>query len=219
MVLSFIGRAGVRGIEAVLRRYYGVFEFTSDPQCIMRLSHSRSPRDLVLSDDTRIGKGDALLALHFRNERLAAVLRQDATLETGVVLVQGMRHSLRLLARYVQAQHELDAVRALYGDFGFVRDERGEQLQRMLSRLGFDLVAGERPGWDARRRAFWDNLYSWWMIWTFNPASLRRKSFAHMRRNEVWMSRAKLMAMSDLPDETRANRQALGSIGSLAVPR
>ncbi len=195
MVLSFIGRAGVRGIEAILRRYYGVFEFTSDPQCILRVSFSRSPRDLVLSDGTCIFKGDTLLALHFRNEQLAAVLRQDATLETGVVLVRGARHSLRLLAGYIHAQRELDAVRAVHANFGFVEDERGEQMQRMIRRLGFDPVAGERPNWDFRRRAFWDNLYSWWMMWTFNPASLKRKSFTHIRRNELWMSRARLMTM------------------------
>lgn len=109
--------------------------------------------------------------------------------------MQGARHSLRLLAGYMQAQRGLDAVRAVYAEFGFVEDERGEQMQRTMTRLGFDLVAGERPDWDIRRRAFWDNLYSWWMIWTFNPESLKRKSFTHIRRNELWMSRARLMTI------------------------
>lgn len=193
MILPSLGRAAVRTIEALLRRYYGVFEFTTDPRCIFRLSRSRSPRDVTLSDGVCIHKGDPLLVLHFRNEQLAAALGQDATLQTGLVLLRGLRHSLRLLADYLQRPDAPDEVRALYAEFGFVQSERAEQLQRMVSRVGFDFIPGERPGWNLTRRAFWDEVYSWWMMWTFNPASLKGKSFAHMRRNEIWMSRARLM--------------------------
>jgi YkoP-like protein len=193
MFFSSIGRAGVRAIDRILCWYYGVFEFTSDPTCIMRLSRGRSPRDVVSADGTRIQKGDALLVLHFRNEQIAEALG-DVSLGWGLVFARGARQSLRLLAEFLPTRRAFDNVRAIYADFGFLQDDRMGQMRRLTTRLDFDFILRERPGWDVRRRAFWDNLFSWWLMWTYNPASLTGKSFAHMRRCELWMPRARLMA-------------------------
>jgi YkoP domain len=193
MLLPSLGRQGVRLIERMLARYYGVFEFTPDPRAILRLSRNRSLRAVTLSDGTQVQKGDALLVLHFRNEQLAALLRSDASLESGLVFVRGARHSFKLLAEFLSRQREFDDIRALYAEFGFIQDARMEQMARLSTRLGFDFVPRAEPGWDVRQRAFWDNVFSWWLMWTFNPASLAAKSFTHMRRCEVWMARARLM--------------------------
>lgn len=193
MTFRSVGRAGVRVIDHILSRYYGVFEFTSDPACILRLSRSRSPRDVTLTDGTRIQKGDALLVLHFRNEQLAAALRGDVSLAWGLLFARGASHSLRLLAEFLPTERDLDDVRAIYADFGFLQDDRMEQTRRLTTRLGFDFIPRERAGWDARQRAFWDNIFSWWLMWTFNPASLAGKSFTRIRRAELWMTRARLL--------------------------
>lgn len=192
MFFSSIGRAGVRAIDSILRRYYGLFEYTSDPAAILRLSRSRSPRDVVLTDGTCIQMGDPLLILHFRNEQLARALGSGVTLNWGLVFVRGARRSLKLLADFLQTHREFDDVRALYADFGFLQDDDLGQLQRLMPRLGFDTVPREQPRWDVRRRAFWENLFSWWLMWTYNPASLKGKSFVHMRRCELWMTRETL---------------------------
>ncbi len=192
-MFSSVGRAGVRVIDNILSRYYGVFEFTSDPACILRLSRSRSPRDVTLPDGRRIQKGDALLVMHFRNEQLTAAQRGGVSLGWGLVFARGTSHSLRLLAEFLATRHEFHNVRAIYADFGFVQEDRMEQMQRLTTRLGFDFIPRERPGWDVRQRAFWDNIFSWWLMWTFNPASLAGKSFTHIRRAELWMTRARLM--------------------------
>jgi hypothetical protein len=189
---SALARAGVRLIESILRAYYHVFEFTADPRAIVRLARSVSPRAVSLSDGARIPKGAALLVLHFRNEHLSLLLGGDASLETGLVFVRGARHTLRLLAEFLRAHREFDDVQALYGEFGFVQEARVEQVARMSARLGLDCVPCEKPGWDPRRFTFWENVYSWWMMWTYNPASLAGKSFGAMRRCEIWMSRARL---------------------------
>jgi YkoP domain len=193
MSFPSIGRAGVRAIDLILVRYYGVFEYTSDPISIMRLSRSRSPRDVVLTDGARVQKGEPLLVVHFRNEQIAAALSGGVSLDWGLVFLRGARRSFRLLAQFLSARREYDDVRAIYADFGFVQDDRMEQMGRMITQLGFDFIPRERPGWDVRQRAFWDNVFSWWLMWTYNPASLAGKSFAHMRRCELWMSRARLI--------------------------
>lgn len=192
MFLSSLARLGVRAIERILIRCYGVFEYTSDPHSILRLSRSRSPRDVVLAEGRRIQKGEALLVMHFRNEQLASTPGGGASLEWGLVFFRGALQSFRLLARFLSAHRDFDDVRAIYADFGFVQDDRMEQMGRLATRLGFDFIPRERPGWDVRQRAFWDNLFSWWLVWTYNPVSLVGKSFAHMRRCELWMSRERL---------------------------
>ena len=188
-----IARAGVRAIDRILCRYYGVFEFTSDPTSIMRLSRSRSPRDIELADGTRIQKGAALLVLHFRNEQVAEALKGDVSLDWGLVFARGTRRSLRLLAEFLTTRRDFADVCAIYADFGFLQDDRIEQTRRLVTRLGFDFIPLERPGWDVRQRAFWDDLFSWWLMWTYNPASLTGKSFVHMRRCELWMPRGRLL--------------------------
>jgi hypothetical protein len=63
-----------------------------------------------------------------------------------------LRQRLALLARgwRTASLREFDDVRAMYVDFGFVQDDRMEQLSRLVTRLGFDLIPRERPGWDVR---------------------------------------------------------------------
>jgi hypothetical protein len=46
----------------------------------------------------------------------------------------------------------------------------------------------------ARFGEFWENLYTWGLMWTFNAASLRHRSLLRLRRAEVWMSAAELLA-------------------------
>jgi hypothetical protein len=35
---------------------------------------------------------------------------------------------------------------------------------------------------------FWENFYTWFLMWTFNPASLRGRSLPGLRRMEMWMA-------------------------------
>jgi hypothetical protein len=36
---------------------------------------------------------------------------------------------------------------------------------------------------------FWENFFTWWLMWTFNPASTMRRSMFNLQRTEFWMSR------------------------------
>ncbi|MBC8450307.1 MAG: hypothetical protein H8D78_21445 [Chloroflexi bacterium] len=60
-------------------------------------------------------------------------------------------------------------------------------------RLGLELAPAEPAGPLKRCTDFWENLYTWWLIWTFNPASLRRKRFWRLQRRQLWLSRATLL--------------------------
>lgn len=191
--LAALARAGVRLIDRILRWQLGVFEFSSDPRCYLRAARLRCPRDLVLSDGAHLRIGDPLLALHLWNERLAGAAQASAPLGWGMVLARGSAFSLQELARFLTLHREFDNVRGLYGEMGFIDQARIEQARRIAGKLGFDLIEREQPGWNVFQRAFWENVFSWWMMWAFNAGSRADKSFAQLRRCELWMSRARLI--------------------------
>jgi hypothetical protein len=133
-----------------------------------------------------------VLQTHLWNEHLP---RAGAGLTPGRALLRDFRASLAELARFLEARPELDGVRAIYGEVGFFPEARLPQARRIAAALGYDLVVGERPGWNPTRAAFWRNVNSWRLLRAFNPASLERTGFGRMRRCEVWMSRERLRAL------------------------
>ncbi len=188
-----IGRAGVRGIDLALQRYYRLFAFTDDPACILKVAPTVSARDIVLGDGTRIARGDPILELHFWNERLPALPRDGATLQWGIEMERHGQHSLRLLAVYLAHEPRFDPVRALHGEIGFLEFNQFPEMRVLVEHLGFEFTAADAPGWRVWKSTFWQNLFSWWLMWTFNPASLEGKHFSEIARGELWLSRAVLM--------------------------
>jgi len=43
--------------------------------------------------------------------------------------------------------------------------------------------------------AFCENLYTWAIIWTYNPVSLTRRQFGRMVRCHLWLTRKGLLAL------------------------
>ena len=62
------------------------------------------------------------------------------------------------------------------------------------AQLGFDVLnLNLQAGRCDRFRYFWENMYSWALMWTFNPGSLRGKRFLRLQRYEFWISRQALV--------------------------
>ncbi len=36
---------------------------------------------------------------------------------------------------------------------------------------------------------FWENLFSWWLMYAFNTASMDTRKFWQLERTEIWMDR------------------------------
>jgi YkoP domain len=191
--LAALGCAGVRVIDLTLKRYYRVFEFTDDPACILRAAPSVSARDIVLSDGVRVARGEPILELHFWNERLPALPHGGASLAWGIEITQRGRHSLHLLAAYLACEPRFNRVRVLHGESGFLELSQFPEMRALVEHWGFDFMEGETPGWRVWNFAFWQNLFSWWLMWTYNPSSLHGKHFHEIGRSELWMSRSTLM--------------------------
>ena len=101
--------------------------------------------------------------------------------------------SLRSLAAYIAAEERQDIV-ALGGQMAFLEKDDSAVLASVAVQLGFDIVNLTALGGRWRRFThFWENIFSWALMWTFNPASLRGKRFLRLQRYRLWMSRRTLL--------------------------
>jgi len=73
----------------------------------------------------------------------------------------------------------------------------------LIYRLGFSIFPYHNPL--GRFGEFWENFYTWWLMWAYNPISLRGRSMYDLRRDEIWMSVGEFMRLYD-PHQAIAGR-------------
>jgi len=187
---AHVARGTIAALDTVLRRRLGVFEFTSDPSCILRISLTRAPVRIDLPGEVHIAKGDPIVDLHLWNERLPQMPPTGADLAWARRMYRAFTISLHLLAKYMALDARMSGVRALYGEPGFLLTSELDAGAAVLRRLGFEVRRPRvraSPWW--RFAEFWQNLYSYALLWAYNPASLRHKPFLRLERCQLWMPR------------------------------
>jgi hypothetical protein len=197
MPIAFLGRRLIFGIDWLLRLFYRIVPYDDDPVCILRVSPGRSDRIIVLSEGRKIGEGDFILCLHLWNERIGELSIESDSLVWGNLLLHRLRASLILLAEYVTHHPQSDHIEAVQGEMGFVT--KLDPAQSIFNDLGFDVVLKDRPGLRFWRRTFWDNFYSYLLMWAYHPMSMQGKSLADLYRIQIWMSKERLMSMESNP--------------------
>ena len=193
-------RTIIRGIDRLARRANGVFEFCAEEECLLRLQVARAPHDLHLSDGTQVRAGDPVLKLHVWNEHVPPLGPDGADLAWATRVRRGLIRSLQALARWLAAQPGLADVRAIGGATVLIPAGGESGSLRLIQRLGFDVFPYQ--GRLGRLGEFWENLYSWALMWAFNAASLRHRPLLRLRRTEVWMPIRRLRT-SDSPRSGR----------------
>src|SRR5712671_6695225 len=137
--MQFMGPAGGRrrhgllerivlGIDAALRRWNSVVEFTSDPTCILRIRVGRLERPLVLADGTRGRAGERFIDLHLWNEQIPAMPKEGASIAWAREMNLCFQHSLRQLARYLASRPDLDDISLVRCTMEFAGRERDDQM-------------------------------------------------------------------------------------------
>ncbi|MDH7488891.1 MAG: hypothetical protein QHH80_05235 [Anaerolineae bacterium] len=192
-MLQRSARAGIRLIDYFVRRSLGVVEFTNDPDCILRISPARAAQARTLSDGTVIRPGDPLCEIHLWNERLPKMGPDGPDLQWGLAMYRGMVRSLELLARFLQTSAEYADAVAVHAEGAAMRGPEADQVQRLFARLGFDTAPRHAVTRRERFARWWQKLYSTWLIWTFNPASLKGKRMSGLTHCEFWISRRAFM--------------------------
>jgi hypothetical protein len=188
-----VPRAMVLSLDLLLQRQAHVQEFTQDEECILRIALTTCKKDFQLSDGTKVRAGDKICELHLWNEHIPPMPMEGPDLRWGVRFYRLAVKSFRSLAAYIATDERQDIV-ALGGQMAFLEREDPPVLAAVTARLGFDLLNLTAQGGRWRRFThFWENLYSWALMWTFNPASLRGKRFLRLQRYRLWISRRTLL--------------------------
>jgi hypothetical protein len=102
--------------DSVLRAYYGVYEFTDDPRCVLRVGLGQARASVSLSDRTRVEYGDLVGTLHWWNEHLPRYLRDGPDFRWACAMRDRILHSLRSLAAYVESESAWRQPHAFLGD-------------------------------------------------------------------------------------------------------
>lgn len=176
----------VRAFDRFLCRATGVFEFCDHPQCLLRLQWARAPRTLLLSDGLRVPEGAKVLMLHLWNEHLPRMDCRGPDVAWAVQVQRMLVFSLGEAARWLAARPDVEQVAAVGGITVLALTDDG-RVSPLIRRLGFDVFPYRRAL--GRFGEFWENFYTWGIMWTFAPFSLRGRSLLRLRRAEIWMSR------------------------------
>jgi hypothetical protein len=180
----------VRKLDELIRRCSRVFEFNQDADCLLRLQVTRAPHTLQLPD-LIVEANEPVLLIHLWNERMPHTSPGGADLAWARRTLRLFRHSLYLTADYLRDNRQLIQVRAVGGITILLTSGLRGAGGRFVQEMGFSITPySSRLG---RFGEFWENFYSWLIIWAFNPGSLPDRSLIHLQRSEMWMSREAFM--------------------------
>jgi hypothetical protein len=104
---------------------------------------------------------------------------------------------------------------AIRGQLGFIQKDEVESFKRLAGRFGLLLGLHAAAGLRFWKGSFWAGLYSWWLMWTFNPGTLRRKRFRDVALSDLWMTRAVMIERYASGNSSGG----LGEEGRLSQPR
>ncbi len=179
-------RVILRRFDDWLSRESGVEVFTQDPDCVLRIQICPLRHTVNLADET-LASGTQALMIHWWNERASLIPKEGPTLAWALDTSKRMRYSLRLIAHYLQEAPNGPEIKAVGGITAHIMLGKADGGKVMLEHLGFVVIPYSRP--QGAFGEFWENFFTWWLMWTYNPPSTRRRSMFNLQRTEFWMSK------------------------------
>ena len=177
-------RRVIRAFDAWLARTEGVYVFTQSPDCILRLRKTRTKAAIQLPG--QVIEADArILEVHLWNERIPPIPPQGPDMAWAGWMARRLVTSFGFVAREMRSDPDLQGVVALRGITVLIDSPTGSSGARILSRMGFSFLPYHNPL--GAFGEFWENFYTWWLMWAFNSVSVRHRSLFGLRRTEFWV--------------------------------
>lgn len=183
-------RVLIRRFDGWLSRVEGVEPFTDDPRCILRIQTDHAAHELVLPDGT-IPRGAKVLLIHAWNGRMPVIPAEGPTLEYASRLQRMAIYSFCLIAQKIKEDGGLHDAQAVGGFTAHLSIEEAKGGRAAFEHLGFTILPYHRPL--GAFGEFLENFYTWWVMWTFSPVSMRHRSLWKLQRTEFWMTREKFL--------------------------
>lgn len=175
----------IRCLDRLLRRLTGVFEYWDDPDCMFRARLTRATRPLQVRGGT-VPEGAKVLELHFWNEHMPRIPPEGISMAQAARGHRMLLRSLREIGRRIPVEDRYTGVQAVGGATVLVVAGGTSSAEKLFERLGFRLTPYRSPL--GRFGEFWENLYTWALMWAYNQVSLQGRRLLRLERTEVWMS-------------------------------
>jgi hypothetical protein len=196
----------VSWMDAILRSYYGIYEFTDDPACVLRVGLGQARTSVSLSDGTRVEVGELIGTLHFWNEHLPRYSSKGPDLGWACAVRDRVICSLRAFSEYIENEPAWHEVRAIRTETALPARLGASQIGRVFQRYGFERVPTDFSV-RARLHGLGECFVLWGLTRAFNPAALPRQPFLR-DRHQLWISRATLRTLYARRSGQRATRTA-----------
>lgn len=178
-------------IDKGQRYLRGIYEFSSDPDCIFRLSIESSPRNVILPDGTVFHKGEPIGILHIWGEHMPMIPSAGINMAWATRTVRLLRRSTNLLARHVAKEKSLLSIPA-FGNDAFL--PYTPATVHFLERIGFVVlqnVPANRLHQKIRIRIV--RYWTWLLRRAFNRQSSRKVKPSDLQSRSIWLSRHTLL--------------------------
>lgn len=183
-------RKAIRRFDDWLSHVEGVEPFTEEPRIILRLQASRAAWDIALPDH-QVAADSPVMVLHLWNERIPTITPSGPSLEWALQFQRRLLYSFRAVALHIQRTDALTDIQAVGGTITQVHLGVPDGGRLLLERLGFEVLPYHRPA--GAFGEFWENFYTWLLMWTYNPVSLKSHPLRGLQRNEFWMTRKRFL--------------------------
>jgi hypothetical protein len=204
----------IEALDARLRARLGVSEYSHSPLCLFRLQLTTADTDAVLSDGTRVRRGDRVLDLHFWNDQVPPIPAEGPTVAWARLMVRRLEFSLQELARYLTERRDLDDIVAIRAEIPLGPIEQAVRITQVCGRLGLEVVGlSEAKSLAQRLHRLGDNILISLFLLANNSRALHADSIRR-ERFVSFMSRKKLEGRFGKRDAGRAR-----SPGSIAMIR
>jgi hypothetical protein len=177
--------AFIRLFDSWVRRAAGVFEFCDESGCLLRLRVARAGRSLSLCGSFRLAPADQVLELHLWNERIPPMPADGPDLAWASQTLRMFLTSLKRVAGWMSCDPRAVGLRAVRGTSILLFPGGSSSGVYLMERLGFEIFPYHHPL--GAFGEFWENLYSWTLIWAYNRPGLHDRSFLATRRTQVYM--------------------------------
>jgi len=126
------------------------------------------------------------MLIHLWNERMSAPEIPHLNLGNAKTFQRSILQSFREVVGYLEQHPDLADVRAIGGITILLGDNSHRGTTHLVQRLGFTVLPYHNPL--GTFGEFWENFYSWILIWTYNPSNLVYRKLPALRRKEFWIS-------------------------------
>ena len=178
-------RSLVVNFDQYLRRKQNVVEFWDHQHCLIRMSLVESSRPLPVAKGL-IPAGEKIIEIHIWNEHIPAIPRSGADIKWAIKVIRMLNLSFNELAHQISTNERFASVKAVGGITALFFPGQDSSAEHICKRLGFTITP--HKGMLGRFGEFWENVYTWLIMWAFNPLSVRKQRLLSMRRTECWMA-------------------------------